>query len=115
MSLVDDDLAFMLSAFDSKAITLGSWSGRGIVDEMDVLDADSVGEPVLVRRTVVRLPRAPFLDHTGKLTVAKNSTMLIDGVAWTVSDLRIGAGDGSLQGMEVDGRELHLTVRRATR
>lgn len=115
MSLVDTDLAFMLGDFDSKAVTLGSWSGRAIVDEMDVLDVDGSGEPVMVRRTVVRLPRADFLDDTGAVTVARGDAMTIDGVTWAVSDTRIGAADGSLQGMEVDGRELHVLVRRVRR
>jgi hypothetical protein len=115
MSLVDRDLAFMLAGFDSKAVCLGSWVGRAIVDEMDVLDVDSGGEPVMVRRTVVRLPREDFLDDTGKSTVTRGTSLTIDGVTWTVADVRVGAADGSLQGMEVDGRELHLVVRRVTR
>lgn len=108
---IDSDLAAMLAGWGSVPVTLGGWSGRGLLDERDVPDVDRSGEPVMVRQTVLRLRREDFTTH-GNLTVARGDVATIDGVAYTVSDPRIGQADVSPL-LELDGRELHLVVRRA--
>lgn len=108
---IDSDLAAMLTGWGSVPVTIGAWSGRGLVDERDVPDVDRSGEPVMVRQTVLRLRREDFTDHEG-LTVSRGDVVTIDGVAYTLSDPRIGGADLSPL-LELDGRELHLVVRRA--
>lgn len=112
MSFIDDDLAFALADTGSVPITVNNWTGRGLVDERDVPDVDRSGDPVLVRQTVVRLRRLDHLDHAGAVTISRGDACRIDGVAYTVSDVRIGGADPSPL-LELDGRELHLVVRRA--
>ena len=70
-----------------------------MLDEMDVLDVDRSGDPVLVRKTVLKVARAPFVDSAGALTVARGDTATIAGVDYTVSDLRIHV----LQGVPAEG------------
>lgn len=108
---VDSDLKAILSGFDSKTVTVGDWSGSGIVDEMDVLDQDRGGDPVLVRRTVLKLVRADFLDSTGALTVARGDSAIVDGISYTISDMRAGGADFG-RSEEIDGRELHLVLKK---
>ena len=109
---IESDLEAMLAGWDSKPVSIGSWTGTGLLDEMDVLDVDRSGDPVLVRKSVLKLPRAPFLDHTGALTIARHDTATIDGTEYTIADMRVGSADGQRGGEEVDGRELHLMVRK---
>lgn len=110
---IDSDLSAMLAGWDSKPVSIGSWTGTGLLDEMDVLDVDRGGDPVLVRKSVLKVSRAPFLDAVGALTIARGDSATIDGTSYTISDLRAGSGDGQRGGEEVDGRELHLFVRKA--
>lgn len=109
---IDSDLDFMLSDWGSSTIALGEYAGRGIVDVMDTMDFDKGGEPVLVRRTIVRLKRSDFIDDDGVLTIARGDICTIDGKDYSVTDLRAGGGDGPDQGIEIDGRELHIAVRK---
>ncbi len=109
---IDSDLEAMLAGWDSKPVSIGSWTGTGLLDEMDVLDVDRSGDPVLVRKTVLKVARAPFVDSAGALTIARGDTATIAGTDYTVSDLRMGSADGQRGGEEVDGRELHLFVRK---
>lgn len=109
---IDSDLESMLAGWDSKPVSIGSWTGTGLLDEMDVLDVDRSGDPVLVRKSVLKVPRAAFVDATGALTVARGDTVTIDGTEYLVSDPRVGSADGQRGGEEVDGRELHLVVRK---
>jgi len=109
---IDSDLEAMLAGWDSKPVSIGSWTGTGLLDEMDVLDVDRGGDPVLVRRTVLKVSRAAFVDATGALTVARGDTATVGGVDYTISDPRVGSADGARGGEEVDGRELHLVVRK---
>ena len=78
---IDSDLEAMLAGWDSKPVSIGSWTGTGLLDEMDVLDVDRAGDPVLVRKSVLKVPRAAFVDATGALTVARGDTVTIDGTA----------------------------------
>lgn len=109
---IDSDLAAMLTGWGSVPVVIGAWSGRGLVDERDVPDVDRAGEPVMARQTVLRLRREDFADVAGALTVARGDVVRIDGVAYTLADPRIGGADLSPL-LELDGRELHLVVRRA--
>lgn len=110
---VASDLAAILKGFDSSWVVLGSFDGRGILETMDVMDTDRVGDPVIVRKTVLKLNRADFLAADGLgVTVSRGDAVTIDGVAYTVSDVRVGAADGRAGGEELDGRELHVIVRR---
>ena len=109
---VASDLAAMLTGWDRKAVVVGSFAGYGLVDEMDMLDTDRGGDPVLVRRTVVRLRKQDHLDAAGLVNVARGDTITIDTVAYSVADVRVGGADGRGGGEELDGRELHLTIRK---
>ena len=101
---IDTDLAAMLAGWDSKPVSIGSWTGTGLLDETDVLDVDRSGDPVLVRKTVLKVPREDFIDAAGTVTVARSDTATVDGTAYVISDIRVE---------ELDGRELHLVVRKA--
>ena len=109
---IDGDLAAMLDGWGSVPVTLGSFTGRGLLDERDVPDVDRSGEPVMVRQTVLRLRRSDFTNLAGALTVSRGDTVTIDGKAYTLTDPRIGGADLSPL-LELDGRELHLIVRKA--
>lgn len=102
----------MLGGWDSRNITIGNVTTVALLDEMDVLDVDRVGDPVLVRKSVLKVARGLFTDALGVLTVARGDTATIDGTAYTVADVRVGGGDGRGGGEELDGRELHLLVRK---
>ena len=110
---IDSDLEAMLAGWDSKPVSIGSWTGTGLLDEMDVLDVDRSGEPVLVRKTVLKVARAGLVDADGVATVARGDTTTVGGVTYVVSDIRVGGADGQRGGEELDGRELHLVVRKA--
>jgi len=109
---IASDLAAMLRGWDRRAVTLGTWTGYGLVDELDVLDTDRVGDPVLVRRTVLKLRKADHLDADDAVSVVRGDTLTLDDVTYSVADVRIGGADGRAGGDEVDGRELHLTIRK---
>lgn len=110
---VASDLAAILRGWDSHTVTVGAYQGRGVVDTMDVLDTDRAGDPVLVRRTVVKLAKADLLSSDGlTVGVARGDAVTIDGLAYVVADVRIGSADGRAGGEELDGREVHLLVRR---
>lgn len=109
---IESDLAAILAGWDGRTVVLGDYTGPGVLDEMDVLDSDRSGDPVLVRRTVLKLRRSDFLDATGALTVSRGDTVTVDGIAYSVADARMGSADGRSGGEEVDGRELHLIVRK---
>jgi hypothetical protein len=102
----------MLTGWDSQTVVIGDYSGHGLLDTMDMMDQDKAGDPVLVRRTVLKVSRADFLNGLGVLTVARGDTATLDGVAYVVSDVRVGGADGRSGGEELDGRELHLLVRK---
>ncbi len=108
---VESDLLAMLEGWDSQEVTLGDFTGRGLLDQMDVVDADRGGDPVLVRKTVLRLRRSDFLDANGACTVSRGDTVTVDEIAYSVTDVRMGSADGR-SGEEIDGRELHLVVRK---
>lgn len=113
---IESDLAAMLTGWDKRAVTLNDWMGYGLLEEQDVMDTDRAGDPVLVRRTVLKLRRSDFLDAAGTLTVSRGDTVTVDGVEYQVADPRVGSADGRLGGgEEIDGRELHLIVRRVAR
>lgn len=109
---IDSDLAAMVTGWGASSIVTGTWSGQALVDEMDVLDQDRGGDPVLVRRTVVRLRKSDHVDSDGVVLRARGDTVQIDGTAYTVTDVRVGGADGAQGGIELDGRELHLVVRK---
>lgn len=111
MSLDDDLGAILADEFMSVPVVLGDWCGRGFLDELDVPDFDRGDGTVMKRVTVLRLRRSDFTATDGTLTVARGDTVTIDGTAYTLTDPRIGGADLSpLQ--ELDGRELHLVVRK---
>ncbi len=101
----------MLAGWDSKPVSIGSWIGTGLLDEVDDLESDGSGDPVLIRKTVLKVARADFVDSTGALMVARGDTATVGGVAYTISDTRIGYN--GLRGADaIDGRELVLIVRK---
>lgn len=112
---IESDLAAMFTGWDRREVVLGDWIGYGLLEEMDTLDADRGGDPILVRKTVLKLRRSDFLDAAGTCTVSRGDTVTVDGVEYSVADLRMGGADGRLGGEEIDGRELHLIVRRTAR
>lgn len=112
---IASDLAAMLAGWDHREVVLGDWVGRGLMEEQDVMDTDRNGDPVLVRRTVLKLRREDFLDAGGTLTVSRSDTVTVDGVEYQVADPRVGGADGRAGGEEIDGRELHLVIRRVAR
>lgn len=114
MSFVDDDLAFILAdtGADTVPVVLGGWSGRGILEAADDFDSDGGGALVKVTRTVLKLRRADHQRTDGSLRITREDTVKIDGVTWTIEDIRMGSADGAVGGLEIDGRELHLFVRR---
>lgn len=102
MSLASD-LAAMLSGFGSAEIRAGTVTGRGLVDDEEVAGVDAVGEPLLIRRTVVSLRRADWPD------VAAGDTLAIDGVSYTVTDVLVSDGG---QGQGQDARVVRVVVKR---
>jgi len=109
---VDSDLEAMLAGWDSQPVSIGSWTGTGLLDELDDLESDRGGDPVLVRKSVLKLSRADFVDSTGALTIARGDTATIGGIDYVISDLRVGYN--GLRGADaIDGRELTLVVRKA--
>jgi hypothetical protein len=109
---IDSDLAFMLGDWGSVPVEIAGWCGRGVVDEVDNLTTDRNGDALVVRQTVLRLRRSDFQDTAGALTVARNDQVVVDGITYYVGDSRVGSADVA-QGQELDGRELHLVLRRA--
>lgn len=109
---IESDIDAMLTGWDSRTVVLGSFTGKGIVQEMDLIDQDKTGDPVLVRRTVLRLRRSDFLSSDGTLTVSRGDTCTIDGTDYTVSDPRVGGYERGMGGADMDARVLHLIVRK---
>ena len=110
---VASDLAAMLRGWDTKTVRVGAFTGTGLVDEMDVIDTDRPGDPVLVRRTILKLRREDLLASDGvTVSISRGDTVTVDDVAYSVADLRMGGGDGRFGGEEIDGRELHLVIRK---
>lgn len=108
---IESDLEAMLAGWDSKPVSIGSWTGTGLLDEVDDLESDGSGEPVLVRKTALKVARADFVDALGNLTVSRGDAVTVGGVAYTISDTRIGYN--GLRGADaIDGRELVLIVRK---
>ena len=108
---IDSDLEAMLAGWDSKPVSIGSWTGTGLLDEVDDLEQDRNGDPVLVRKTALRVAKAPFVDSTGALTLTRADTATIGGVEYSIADFRIGYN--GLRGADaIDGRELTLIVRK---
>jgi hypothetical protein len=93
----------MIGGFDSKAVVIGEYSGQGIVEETDSVGTDRGGEPVLVRTTVLKLRRSDFLTTAGACSVSRGDTVIVEDVGYQVSDIRVE---------ELDGRELHLVIRK---
>jgi len=110
---IDADLAFMLADWGSSEVRIGSWCGRAVLDELDNLTTDRNGDALVVRSTVLRLRRADFLDALGVLTIQRGDTVTVDDKTYTVGDARIGQADYGSGSAELDGRELHLVLRRA--
>ena len=71
-------------------------SVRGFLDEEDVLTADTTGEQILVRQTVVRI-------GLGSLELSVGDDLTADGTDYTVRDLQ----------RESDGAILKVLVARA--
>jgi hypothetical protein len=110
---VDTDLAAMLRGWDSKVVAIGTWRGRALVEEVDYLDTDRSGGGVLMRRTVVRIRKADVLTEAGTIPIARGDTVTVDGTAYTVSDVMLGApGHGQPGGWDIDGRVLDIVVRK---
>jgi hypothetical protein len=109
---IESDIAAMLTGWDARDVVLGDFTGKGVVQEMDVIDSDRTGDPVLVRRTVLRLRRSDFLDGNGELTVSRGDPLTIDGASYTLSDPRVGGYERGMGGADMDARVLHLIVRK---
>jgi hypothetical protein len=104
---VESDLLAMTTGWDSQSVGLGDFNGFGLLDQRDEIESDPSGDPVMKRVTVLTLRRSDFLDTAGLCTVARGDVATVDGIAYTVGDVRMGDGD--------DGRELHLVLRKVAR
>ena len=96
------DLDAMVTGFGSAEVVAGAVTGRGLLDEEDVLGTDAAGEPLTVRRTVLPLRRATWPD------LAVGDTVAVDGVDYTLSDLAVS--DGAAR-MGHDARVLRAVVK----
>lgn len=93
------DLAAMTAGFGSVPVVVGDTEGRGLLDEEDGVVQDAGGADVLQRRVVLTVRRSSFPD------LAANDTATIDGTAYHVGQVLLGA----------DGLLLQAVVRRVSR